>query len=152
LRAEAGKQNESNVLPILILDWPNPEVDKADTPSVENIGKGPAFNVQIAPIAHAGLKVTFPEFGLLQVKDRNAPLMQITQAVESTPGHLIQRGFMPNTQTLAEMIQRHEFPTRFTVTIRYEDLTRKVYSTAFTITFDPLRELFSVTFCGMKRL
>jgi hypothetical protein len=152
LRVAAEKQNESNVLPILILHWPNPEFDNVNTPSVENIGTGPAFNVQIAPITHGTVKVEFSQFGLLQVKERYASPMHISQVVEETPKRLIQRGHRPSTETLVASIRNHGFPASFTVTIRYEDLARKPYETGFNVKFDPLRERFDVTFGGMKKL
>ena len=149
LRLGAERQNRLSVLPILILDWPNPEFDKSDTPSVENIGTGPAFNVQIAPIEHGAVKVDFPQFGLLQVKDRNAPFMHISKVVEDSPGHRIQHGYQPSTQTLADLIQRNEFPDTFNVTIRYDDLVRKSYTTAFDVSFDRFRGEFTVKYSGM---
>jgi hypothetical protein len=105
LRKEAEKQNESSILPILILDWPNPEIGSRDAPSVKNIGRGPAFNVRISPIIHAGMKIAFSDFGLLQVEGRSVLLMQITQIVEQTARRLVQRGHTPTTQTLADLIQ-----------------------------------------------
>jgi len=44
LRIAAERQNDASVYPVLVLNWPDPEDERADIPSVENIGKGPAFN------------------------------------------------------------------------------------------------------------
>lgn len=150
LRVAAEKQNESNLLPILVLHWPNAESDKVNTPSVENIGRGPAFNVQIAPITHGTINVVFFQFGLLQVKDSYAPRMHISQVVSKTPGRMIQRGYI--SSTLGDLIRNNEFPATFTILARYEDLARKRYETGFNVEFDQLRDRFAVTFGGMKEL
>jgi hypothetical protein len=108
-------------------------------------------NVQIAPIEHGTVKVEFPRFGLLQVKDRNAPLMNISRVITEAPGRLVQEGYMPSTQTLADLIRRHDFPDSFTVQIRYEDLSRTPYQTGFNVRFDPIRDRFDVTFDGLMK-
>jgi hypothetical protein len=149
LSLEAERQNRYNLMPILVLDWPSPESEPGDTPSVENIGRGPAFNIEIVPIVHKGVRVEFPKspkLALLQNGHRITPLMLINEINQGTGR--IKVGHDPSIGSLARFIVEEGFPSPFTVTVRYEDVSRHRYQTRFEIAYNQILGVFDVTFGG----
>jgi hypothetical protein len=135
LRKAAQRQNESALLPIVVIEEPSQDDPEAFV--IRNIGKGPAF--QVSASAKTLGKSPQDDLGSgFMVHLQMAPVLAVDESATVRP--LVASGKdvfseLAGVRTLAELVVTNKITETFTIEIYYESLSRTAYLTKFTATY-----------------
>ncbi len=132
LRKIAQEQTDMMALPIPILKMPTREHADEYLFALQNLGKGPAFNLCLSDIIGEGIRITFRP-PLVLPDDRSIAPCDWSCFIN-------EKETDPDTDILSAAIDAGHIKDEFELTLRYENLRRKQYQIIHKVRWD--------TYCG----
>jgi hypothetical protein len=135
LRKATEQQLEGGIKPVLLFQISSDERQlgaamNLTTFHIKNIGAGPAFNIQIAPIVGEGVQLDVDQLPLIESEEVKKLEWSVAQNGKRS-------GMSKRPALLAHLIAEGAFPPKMPVTVECIGLSGKRYRTRHELNYDP---------------
>lgn len=129
LRKEAQRQTAMTAMPALFVRTQRRPSSSSLFLNVENIGKGPAFNVCFESLTGPDCKLTFKPIPLLLVGEQH-------KEVESDIEEISAESYDTASGAIASLMSQERLPRELTLMASFQDLSGRRYKSSFLVRCD----------------